>query len=105
MFLKSVCTVFQDSLTVTANQLAISLSPRNSMGAPFDPQADPARRRFLVRRIKLLINLLKWRKYSGERFGIGELVTKLIRSCVLPVVERAWDIGGEDFIRKVSVFV
>lgn len=95
-------TVFREDIEATAAQLANSLGPSNP-GAPFDPQADPARRRFLMRRLKLLTNLLKWQKYSGKRSGVGELVTDLIRRCMLPVVERAWDIGGEEFTRKVSV--
>ncbi|GJJ15762.1 hypothetical protein Clacol_010040 [Clathrus columnatus] len=101
--LKSVCTVFREAIAMTTAQLAASLGPANP-GAPFDPQADPARRRFLMRRLKLLNNLVKWRKYSGERFAVGELVTDLIRSCVLPVAERAWDIGGEEFVRKAIEF-
>lgn len=67
----------------------------------FDPQSIPARRRFLVRRLKLLTNLIKWRKHTGERFGLGETVTLLILRCLLPVSERGWEVGGEEILRKV----
>ncbi|KIJ54945.1 hypothetical protein M422DRAFT_24809 [Sphaerobolus stellatus SS14] len=98
--LKSVSTVFRTAVTSTHELLIPSLGPGNP-GTPFDPEGLRARRRFLARRIKLLTNLLKWRKYTGERFGLGEIATSLIRECILPVAERGWDIGGEEIVRKI----
>ncbi|KAF8510864.1 nineteen complex-related protein 2-domain-containing protein [Gautieria morchelliformis] len=97
--LKSVSTVFREAVISTQTLLAPSLGPSNP-GAPFDPYSLPARRRFLVRRLKLLTNILKWRKYTGERFGLGEVATLLVRSCILPVAERGWEVGGEEILRK-----
>jgi GC-rich sequence DNA-binding factor len=99
--LKSVSTVFRDAVTSTQTLLAPSFGPTNP-GAPFDPQSMPARRRFLMRRLKLLANLVKWRKYTGEKFGVGELATVLVKRCMVPVAERGWEVGGEDVLRKVS---
>ncbi|KAF8517432.1 nineteen complex-related protein 2-domain-containing protein [Hysterangium stoloniferum] len=98
--LKSVSTVFQDVATSLHTLLSPSLGPTN-VGPPFDPQSVPARRRFLIRRLKLLTNLIKWRKYTGERFGLGEVATSLIQRCILPVAERGWEVGGEELMRKM----
>jgi len=100
--LKSVSAVFKAAIAATRELLAPSFTSKNP-GPPFDPQAISARRQFLARRSKLLANLIKWRKYTGERFGLGEAATSLIRDCVLPVAERGWDVGGEEFMRKASL--
>ena len=68
----------------------------------FNPEAIPGRRRFLSRRVKLLRNLLRWRKYTGERFGLGLLVGRLVEGCILGVSESGWDVGGEEILRLVS---
>lgn len=71
-------------------------------GAPaFNPAAIPARSRFFARQVKLLRNLLRWRKHTGERYGVGELATRLVEKCVLEVAESGWDIGGESMARTV----
>jgi GC-rich sequence DNA-binding factor len=67
----------------------------------FDPEAIPARRRFLARRVKLVKNIVRWRKYTGELFGIGDLITKLVNDCMLPIAESGWDVGGEEVMREV----
>jgi hypothetical protein len=54
---------------------------------------------------KLLANLLAWRKYTGERYGIGELVERLLGRVLLPVAEGGWEVGGENVIRKVCPFI
>lgn len=101
--LKSVSDVFREAVVSTQTLLAPSLGPTNP-GAPFDPQSLDARRRFLARRLKVLTNLLKWRKYTGERFGLGEHATLLVRRCIFPVAERGWEVGGEEILRKVCPF-
>lgn len=68
----------------------------------FNPDAIPARKRFLNRRVKLLGSLLRWRKYSGDRFGLGILIGKLVERSIINVAEGGWDVGGEDITRKVS---
>jgi GC-rich sequence DNA-binding factor len=101
MLLKSVQISFQKALNETdglVSKYMILNDPR------FDPETIPARRRFLARRIKLLQNIIRWRKYTGEKFGIGELSTKLLTNCILPVAESGWDVGGEEYIHKVMPF-
>lgn len=70
---------------------------------PFNPEAIPARQRFLHRRIKLAQNIVRWRKYTQERFGIGGLVSRLLMQDFMPVAESGWEVGGEECARKVSL--
>jgi GC-rich sequence DNA-binding factor len=98
MLLKSVYTVFANEVSFTESALVPYLSLNNP---PFNPESIPARHRFLARRIKLIQNLLRWRKFTGERFGIGQLITKLVDRCIIPVAECGWDVGGEERIRQV----
>ncbi|KAH9936526.1 GCFC-domain-containing protein [Fomitopsis serialis] len=99
MLLKSVFTVFQGAVTSTDSVV----SPYLALNQPrFDPEAIPARRRFLTRRYKLLRNLLQWRKYTGEQFGLGQLAQNLVDHDMLPVAEGGWEVGGEEYIRKVA---
>ncbi|TFY79609.1 hypothetical protein EWM64_g4406 [Hericium alpestre] len=102
VLLKAIISTFQEAIAeyeTTEKQYLALNQPR------FDPESVPARLRLLARQRKLLTNLLRWRKYTGELFGIGELVTKLIVSCMLPVAESGWDIGGEDSMRKVATLL
>ena len=99
LLLKSVHTVFSAAVSTTESTLV----PFLELNQPrFDPAAIPARRRFLARRYKLLRNLLQWRKYAGDRYGLGALATKLVSLNMLPVAESGWEVGGEEMIRKVG---
>ena len=91
--------MFQRAVTSTESTLAPFLSTNNPR---FDPEAIPARRRYLNRNSKLLTNMTRWRKFTGERFGIGLLITTLATNCMLPVAEGGWEVGGEEILRKVS---
>ena len=68
----------------------------------FNPEAIPGRRRFLSRRVKLLRNVLRWRKYAGELFGLGLLIRRLVEGCILGVAEGGWDVGGQEILQIVS---
>ena len=100
--LKSVYTIFANEVSNTESSLAPYLTLNNP---PFNPESIPARQRFLARRTKLVQNILRWRKYTGERFGIGELATRLATRCIGPVGESGWDVGGADCVRKVGSLV
>ena len=100
LLLKSVYTVFVDAIAATEATVAPFLELNQ---ARFDPAAIPARRRFLMRRYKLLRNLLQWRKYAGDRYGLGALASKLVSKIMLPVAETGWEVGGEETMRKVRL--
>ncbi|KEP54034.1 putative GC-rich sequence DNA-binding factor [Rhizoctonia solani 123E] len=66
----------------------------------FDPEGVPARNRYLVKVSKLLANLVAWRKYTGEKFGVGELIERVLGKVMLPIAEGGWEVGGDDVLRK-----
>ena len=100
MLLKCVFAVFQTAVkaveSTLANYLALN-KPR------FDPEAIPARRRYLTRQYKLLQNILRWRKYASDVYGLGLLVSGLVGDCIFPVAEGGWEVGGEEVMQKVSI--
>lgn len=100
LILKSVHHVFQAAVKIVDS----SISPYLALNNPrFDPEAIPARRRFLTKRYKLLVNLLKWRKYAGNKFGLGSLATLLVEKGMISVAQSGWEVGGEECMRKVGV--
>lgn len=66
----------------------------------FNPDSIPARVRFLIRRVKLLKNLLLWRKYK-DRYGIDVLVGRLVDVCIIEVAQGGWTVGGQDVVCQV----
>jgi GC-rich sequence DNA-binding factor len=90
---------FQSAITDTETSLAKFKRAQRLPG--FNPDSVRSRRRFLFRRVKLLRNLLRWRKYTGERFGLDVLVGRLVDVCILEVAQSGWDVGGEDIARQV----
>ncbi|KAJ7816924.1 nineteen complex-related protein 2-domain-containing protein [Mycena olivaceomarginata] len=99
---KTVLAVFQAAIADTTARLDEKYQS-GGVAAAFDPASIPARTRFLNRRTKLLRNLIKWRKYVGERFGIGESISRLADSiCV--TAQGSWD-GGQMFIEQARAIV
>lgn len=88
--------VIEDTLTLVLPALDPSNPP-----PPFDPESVPARRRFLVRRIKLLINLLAWRKAAGTIVGLDDLARRLLVDVMLKVAYGGWEVGGQELMSKV----
>ena len=100
MLLKSVFTVFQNAVDAEKALLA----PYLDLNRPrFDPEAIPARKRYINRRIKLIEAIVRWRKYTGDQFGVGELVKQTIDEILIPVAEGGWEVGGKECLKKVSL--
>lgn len=97
--LKTVMTLFRQAIDDDIKSLRPYLEADNNM--KFDPEAIPARRRYLMKRFKLLSNLCRWRKHTGEKFGLGEIATRLVTSCIRPVAQSGWEVGGEVIMQKV----
>jgi len=104
MLLRSVAGCFQAAISSTEESVVkyTQTHGQQSRVAGFNPDAIPSRRRFLNRRLKLVKNLLRWRKYTGERFGLAGMLARLIERSVLPIAEGGWEVGGEEIVRKVS---
>jgi len=90
---------FQDAITDTEISLAKFKSVQLLPG--FNLDSIPSRQRYLFRRVKLLRNLLRWRKYTGDLIGLDVLVGRLVDVCILEVAQSGWDVGGEDVARQV----
>ena len=76
----------------------------NNLPPRFNPEAILARQRFMKRIMKLTTNILKWRRYTKERDGIGAIVTGLA-DVLLSVAQGGWEVGGEEVSREVrSIF-
>ncbi|KAF8887184.1 nineteen complex-related protein 2-domain-containing protein [Infundibulicybe gibba] len=101
VLLKSAVAVFESAIADTEDILATFTSVHHGATA-FNPEAIPARRRFLARRIKLLRNMVQWRKFTGERFGMSQLITKLADGPILVVADSGWEVGGEAVARHIA---
>lgn len=95
---KAVVLAFEEAINQTENLVTKYSS---SSRPPFNPEMIPSRERFLHRRIKLLNNILRWRKFTDERFGVGLLVGKLVDGCILRVADGSWDVGGAEIVKQV----
>lgn len=69
----------------------------------FDPATRIAMERFVRRRLKLIRNILLWRRQSPNE--VRELVNRIINDLVRPVLEKTWDGGGQDMVPRVSLHV
>ncbi|KXN82858.1 GC-rich sequence DNA-binding factor 2 [Leucoagaricus sp. SymC.cos] len=98
---KSTTEMFQ-KVTAETEELLRKHNSATKGPSPFNPEAIPARQRFLARRVKLLKNLLRWRKFIGEQYGIGLLVTRLVDNCILGIAESGWHVGGEKVAKRVG---
>ncbi|KAG0704255.1 GCFC-domain-containing protein [Suillus ampliporus] len=98
MMLKSVYSVFEQSVSTSESLLA----PFVTLNRPvFDPDAIAARRRLLRHASKFLDTLIRWRKYTGEKMGIGDLCVRHMNNVVLPIAESGWEVGGEEIAREM----
>lgn len=98
MLLKSVFSIFQDAV----NGFISSQDPFFRVdNPPFHPEAIVARLRLLARQEKLMINIVRWRRYTGSLFGVDEAVENLLLNCILPVARSGWEVGGEVCVRRV----
>lgn len=98
MISKSVHAIF-DSATSNTKDLLAPFVKLNC--PPFDPEAVHARRRLLSRAIKLLENMLRWRKYAGDKHPTGNLCARLVNDYILPIAESGWEVGGKQKVLQV----
>jgi hypothetical protein len=56
----------------------------------------------MIRAARLLTNLLRWRRYTKERHGLGLLCGEILSDILLPVARGGWEVGGGDALRKAS---
>lgn len=66
---------------------------------PYNPAARNAMQRFVRRRVKLLRNLLLWRRISAEE--VQDLISRYVNLLRGPLV-KTWEGGGDEMAQKVS---
>jgi len=78
--LQAAASCFGRAVDETALLVRSSLQSSKPLlrGASPYPTKEEARQRFINRRLKLLRNLLLWRKHAGDLFGTGNLIGHLV---------------------------
>ncbi|ESK88444.1 gc-rich sequence dna-binding factor-like protein [Moniliophthora roreri MCA 2997] len=100
---KSVVVCFERAIYETEKLLAeFTAAAVTRTALAFDPESVPSRQRFLTRRVKLLSNLLRWRKSAGERFGLGQLAARIVDGLVVEIADEGWEVGGADVVQTVA---
>ena len=98
--LKAVLDVYHTHL-LELNSSISSLTFPNSVPPPaFDPASRPAMERYVRRRVKLLQNMLLWKREAPQE--IDKLVMRLVGEVLKPVLGRCWGGGGQEMAAKVS---
>lgn len=100
MLLKSVSLAFQVAVDAEDELIGSYLQVNQPR---FDPEAIPARRRYLNRRVTLVQTLLGWRRHFGKGSGIEGLVKRVVDVVIMPVAEGGWEVGGKECLRKVRL--
>ncbi|KAF8827789.1 hypothetical protein HHX47_DHR4000028 [Lentinula edodes] len=100
IFYKAVIACFTKAVSENEALLAKFNSAGHGSASTFNPEAIPARKRYLARQLKLISNLTRWRKSTGELFGVGQLITKVVDGC-MDVADSGWDVGGEEALKKI----
>ncbi|KAJ3854000.1 nineteen complex-related protein 2-domain-containing protein [Lentinula lateritia] len=100
IFYKAVIACFTKAVSENEALLAKFNSAGHGTASTFNPEAIPARKRYLARQLKLISNLTRWRKSTGELFGVGQLITRVVDGC-MDVADSGWDVGGEEALKKI----
>lgn len=103
MLEKSVIGVFEKEISTTQALLAKYAARPTPPG--FNPESIPSRKRFLNKRRKLLTSLLRWRKFTGDRFGVRQLVNQLVEGCMMGIALGGWEVGGMEIAMQVRIIL
>ncbi|KAJ3784612.1 nineteen complex-related protein 2-domain-containing protein [Lentinula aff. detonsa] len=101
IFQKAVISCFAE--VVSENEaLLVKYTADYQSASGFNPEAIPARKRYLAQQVKLIKNLIKWRKSTGELFGVGQLITRVLDGLILNAADSGWDVGGEEALKEIA---
>lgn len=92
--------VYQVHIFSLAAAVASSGGPGSTRPPPYNPTSRSAMQRYVRRRLKLLRNLLLWRRVAPN--DVPDLVARIVSVVLRPVLSRTWEGGGEDMAKKVS---
>ena len=100
--LQTVAHGFRKVITTTREQVKRFAGTDGSRATGFQPESPSARLQFMIRTARLLTNLLRWRRYTKERHGLGLLCGEILNDILLPLARGGWEVGGGDALRKAS---
>lgn len=92
--------VYHNHIVELVTMVQAASLPSATQPPAFDPASRTSMERFVRRRLKLIRNMLLWRRHSPNE--VRELVTRTVNDVVRPVLEKAWDGGGQDMVTKAS---
>jgi GC-rich sequence DNA-binding factor len=99
--LRAVLAVFHNHLLELSATIAACTAPDTMPPPAFDLASPFPAQRFLRKRIKLLRNILLWRREAQQE--VRELCNRLVGEVVRPVLERIWEGGGKEMAEEVRV--
>ncbi|ORY34945.1 nineteen complex-related protein 2-domain-containing protein [Naematelia encephala] len=97
--LRAVLLVFHNHLLELSQAIAGCTSPSAQPPPAFDPASRTAMQRYIRRRIKLLRNIMIWRRQAQQE--VTELVTRLVGEVIRPILARTWEGGGQELASQV----
>lgn len=97
--LKAATTSIASHINLLSDNIAACQHPQATQRPAFDPSSRPALQRYIRRRIKLLRNVLLWRRAAPE--DIRAQTAILCRNVLRPVLEKSWLGGGRELAETV----
>ncbi|KAK8849483.1 hypothetical protein IAR55_004817 [Kwoniella newhampshirensis] len=97
--LKAILLVYHTYLLELSTSISAVTTPDSRPPPAFNPESRPAMERYIRRRIKLLINILLWRREAPQE--VRELVIRLVGEVLRPILSRCWEGGGKEMAAKV----
>ena len=98
--LRTILNVYNETITQSKDQIRDSTSIGAIRPPDFDPESRIALNRFTRKRLKLIKNVLLWkREVSAE---VDQIVNRIVGEVLRPVLENQWDGGGKELAQEVS---
>ncbi|KGB78044.2 GC-rich sequence DNA-binding factor [Cryptococcus deuterogattii R265] len=98
--LKAILAVFHSHLLELSSAIIAVTAPDAIPPPAFNPASRSALSRFIHRRIKLLKNILMWKREAPQE--VRGLVVRLVGEILRPVLSRTWESGGKELAQDVS---
>jgi len=95
---RAVVELFLRHVDATAGLVKAASGPESGQPPAFDPASRTALATFARRRIKLMRNLLMWRRFSSSE--VADLLRKIVVEILLPCLTKCWDSGGQQLAEE-----
>jgi len=98
--LRAIMAVFAEEVSRQTEQLSDCRKPGAIPPPSFDSASRVALGRFVRRRLKMIRNLLMWKREAARE--VGEIISRIVGEVLRPILERQWDGGGKELAQTVS---